>query len=88
MPTLHFPHLRDGAFDPDTMRILTSAFDDAWQSLQGDGIILGADKNAMRDMLAKAVIHTAQLGERDQRRLRDAALAHLAQSSVKRGSPS
>jgi hypothetical protein len=69
-----------GAFDPETMRILTAAFEDAWQSLNGDGIGLGPHTDAMRDALAKSIIEVATDGERDARRLRDAALAPLAQS--------
>jgi hypothetical protein len=56
-----------GAFDPETMRILTAAFEDAWQSLNGDGIGLGPHTDAMRDALAKSIIEVATDGERDAR---------------------
>ena len=78
--------LTNGTFDPDTIRILTGAFEDAWQSLNGGGIGIGPQTDEMRDALAKSIIHVALQGERDQRRLRDSALAHLA-SSMGDGAP-
>jgi hypothetical protein len=38
----------DNAFDPETVRVLTAAFDDAWRELGGRSGI-GPDKHARRD---------------------------------------
>src|SRR5205823_2037350 len=76
----------EAEFDPETVRILTAAFDEAWQSVQSSsGISVPSQgcANAIREMLALRIIDTARLGERDQRRLRDDALLHLAQSNAK-----
>jgi hypothetical protein len=78
------PHLSVHAFDPETIQVLTAAFEDAWQSLAKDGIELGPHTDAARDTLAKGIIHAAQLGERDRRSLRDAALAYLAEANVRK----
>jgi hypothetical protein len=69
------------AFDPDNIRILSNAFEDAWQSLQPPGTTFHLDGQAdqAREILARCIIEMAKLGERDQRKLRDAALAHLAE---------
>jgi hypothetical protein len=64
------------AFEPDTVRVLASAFESALQSLDAfDGEHL--DPYAMRQMLAKRIIELALVGERDMARLREGALAHL-----------
>jgi len=72
-----------GRFDPEAVRVLTTALDEAWQSL------LTADADfrsrghaeAMRELLALRIIEMATLGERDPHRLREDALLHLAQSN-------
>jgi hypothetical protein len=78
-------HARDAAFDPDAVRILTAAFDDAWQSLQTSGASYASDDHAKsaREILAKHIIEMAKLGERDQSRLREGALVYMAQSNLR-----
>jgi hypothetical protein len=72
----------DGSFDPETVRVLTDAFQAAWQALQTNGTTFDGQSDAARELLAKGIIHTARLGERDQRKLRDAALAYLAEVNL------
>ena len=74
-----------GVFNPDDVRILVAAFDDAWRSLLVSGITFESDREskAVRDTLAKHVIDQARYGERDRRRLRDGALLQYAQSELK-----
>jgi hypothetical protein len=64
------------AFDPDTIRILTTAFDAAWQRVQNSGVGFESDHQSeqARDTLAKYIIGQARRGERDGRRLRDGAI--------------
>jgi hypothetical protein len=73
-----------GVFDPDDVRILVAAFDDAWRSLLASGITFGSDREseAVRDALAKHIVEQARYGERDRRRLRDGALLQYAQSKL------
>ena len=74
-----------GVFNPDDVRILVAAFDDASQSLLASGITFESDResNALPDTLAKYIIEQARHGERDQHRLRDGALLQYAQSKLK-----
>jgi hypothetical protein len=74
------------AFDPDSIRILSDAFEDAWQSLQTTGTTFHLDGHADQtpEILARCIIEVAKLGERDRRRLRDAALAHLAEANIRK----
>ena len=65
-------------FDPHAVAVLGSAFDEAWESLQRDNLAPDAGSEAVRDIVAKAIVQVALLGERDRLRLRDAALRHLA----------
>jgi hypothetical protein len=75
----------DEAFDPETVRILTAAFDEAWQSLEKNGVTYATDGHSKetRDRLAKCIIELARAGERNQRLLRDNALLYLAQDNLK-----
>ena len=71
-----------GYFDPEATRILTAAYDTAWQMLKTSGDVLAADFRAAatRDMLAKRIIEMGSQGERNPLRLAEDALAHLAKS--------
>ena len=72
--------LADAAFDADTVALLSSAFETAWDTIQKSGSPLAAAGLAAstRELLAKRIIEMAQKGERDRRRLVEDALAHLA----------
>jgi hypothetical protein len=50
-----------GVFNPDDVRILVAAFDNAWQSLLASGITFESDREskAVRDRLAKYIIEQA-----------------------------
>ena len=85
MTVLSFPVPDDAsAFDPSTVRILSDAFEEAWQALRTTGTTSHTDGHAQqtREILARCIVEIAKRGERDQRRLRDAALAHLAETNV------
>ena len=70
----------DGFFDPEATKILTAAYDTAWQMLRTSGNVLAADFRAAstRELLAKRIIETGSQGERNPLRLADDALAFLA----------
>ena len=62
----------DNAFDPETIALLGSIYDEAIAELDER-----ADLEIVREVIAKRIIHLAQKGERDPIRLRRAALAAL-----------
>ncbi len=72
----------DGFFDPEATKVLTAAFDTAWQMLKTSGNVLAADYRSVstRELLAKRIIEMARQGERDPIRLVDDALTYLANS--------
>ncbi|WP_146604327.1 hypothetical protein [Rhodoplanes roseus] len=73
-------HDAGSTFDQDVISILSAALDDAWKTVQISGAFAGdGDEERARDTLAKQIIEMAKQGERDQRRLSDAAVVHLAQ---------
>ena len=83
-----FPsHSDASAFDPESLRILTGPFEDAWQALQTAGTTFHVDGQTeqTREILARCIIDMAKLGERDRNKLGDAALAHLAEANVRKG---
>jgi hypothetical protein len=72
------------AFDPETVRALGVALDNAWRSLQRTGVYFTSrgHAEATRESLARHIIEQAKGGERDLDRLREDALHNLAQSSI------
>jgi hypothetical protein len=72
------------AFDPQVVRIITVAFEEAWELLtQADSTLAKRRPAATRERLAKRIIELARHGERDPRRLRDSAVLFITQSSLK-----
>jgi hypothetical protein len=60
--------------DPETLRVLIHAFDEAWRDIRA---MLGAeplDPDGMRSALAKRIMAAANEGERDPKRLKLIAL--------------
>lgn len=74
-----------GVFDPEEVRILVSAFEKAWASVQASGAVFdtGTKAASARTILAKHIIAAAKQGERDQGRLRDGALLAFTQSNLR-----
>jgi hypothetical protein len=72
-------------FDPDAIRILTTAFHHAWQRLQNSGVRFDSNHQSerARNTLAKYIIEQARQGERDERRVRDGALLQYARSNLR-----
>jgi hypothetical protein len=79
----HKPH--EGAFNSEEVRILGAAFDEAWKAIQDSGAVFAQDgqAEAMREVIARRIIATASLGERERHRLRDDALLYLARKSCR-----
>jgi hypothetical protein len=71
--------LQEAAFDPETTRILTTAFDKAWDKFKSSGSALAGDACApsTRALLAKQIIETARQGERNIDRLVATGVAYL-----------
>jgi hypothetical protein len=66
-------------FCPETVRLLGEALDEAWRSLQTNGVYFTSrgQAEATREKLALRIIEMAKQGERDPKRLRAAALQRL-----------
>ena len=64
------------AFDPEQTKIMSVAFESAWQSLQAAGSMLALEPQASqtRDAIARRIIELAQLGEFNAEALRERAL--------------
>ena len=62
----------NSSFDPQTLVLLETAFDEAWLTLKSVG-----NKTVKPDELARSVLRTAMEGERDPVRLHDGALERL-----------
>jgi hypothetical protein len=60
---------RTNAFDPQTLVILETAFDEAWLTLKAVG-----NTSVKPDELARSMLRLAMEGERDPLRLHDGAL--------------
>ena len=75
----------DTAFQPEEVRILTAAFDKAWEAVQASGAKFDTKRllEAARTVIAKHIIEAAKQGERDQGRLRDGALVAYTQANLR-----
>jgi hypothetical protein len=62
----------NSSFDPQTVVLLETAFDEAWLTLKSVG-----NKTVKPDELARCVLRMAMEGERDPLRLHDGALNRL-----------
>ena len=60
------------AFDPQTLVVLETAFDEAWLTLKAIG-----NRTVRPDELARSVLRLAMEGERDPVRLHDGAIEGL-----------
>jgi hypothetical protein len=67
-----FPNV---SFDPETVNLLSDAFETAWQRVQTSGNRLARPGYAkvMREVMARQIINLAQHGERDETELSDSA---------------
>jgi hypothetical protein len=74
------PILTNSSFDPEAIKMLAAAFDDAWEVVQRSGSTLSRPPyaGAIREVLAKRIIELAQSGQTDPRRLSEDALQFLA----------
>jgi hypothetical protein len=65
----------DTFFDPETLNLLSGAFENAWQRVQTSGNRLARPgyANVMREVMAKHIVNLAQHGERDEAELSDSA---------------
>jgi hypothetical protein len=61
-----------GPFDPETLIILETAFDEAWITLKNSG-----SSTIRPNELARRICHLAMEGERDPGQLHDRALGEL-----------
>jgi hypothetical protein len=70
------PVTNNSCFDPDAIKCLTVAYEDACTELQV------AVDSSLREIVAKKIIAHAQRGERDPIMLRDAVVAELRQDAI------
>src|SRR5467141_2716426 len=69
-----------GSFDPESLVILETAFDEAWITLKSNG-----SSSIRPDELARRICHLAMEGERDPVRLHDRALLGLMPATTSPG---
>ena len=76
------PLLEQSAFEPETIEMLVSVFEDAWRKVEQSGSKLASPgyKRAAQEIIAKRIIETAQGGESNPRQLADDAVEFLQKS--------
>lgn len=77
---LAFTRSEESAFDPETILILASALDEAWDRLQkrGSRFTRPAYSRATREVIAKRIMEMAQRGVKEHRTLVDDAVQFLS----------
>src|SRR5438093_434136 len=76
--------LTGAAFNPETVKLLMTAFDTAWAQAQKSDSTIALDSraSAAREILAMKIIQSAKLDERDIGHLVKGALEHLSNSKT------
>jgi hypothetical protein len=75
------PFIRsNAAFDPETINILSTAFENAWHRIETSNSRAArpAYSGAMREVVARHIIDMAQSGEREPIKLSNSAVEFLA----------
>jgi hypothetical protein len=63
-----------GAFGPDEIRVLSEALAESWQQVLATGAQFNSHEQLAREKLAKIIVELAANGDRDPKRLVEAAL--------------
>jgi len=76
------PMLAQSAFEPETIAILVSVFETAWQKVEQSGSRFASPgyKRVAQEIIAKRIIEMAQRGGRDPAELAEDAVAYLQRS--------
>ncbi len=76
------PLLAQSAFDPETIKLLVAAFEEAWTKVEQSGSKLAspARRRGAQEILAKRIIETAQRGEREPQQLAQDAVDYLTET--------
>jgi hypothetical protein len=69
--------LVSGAFDPETLTVLSAALDRAWDFVQADAAFATSDPSQLRSALATSIFAVARQGERNVVRLANGAISRL-----------
>ena len=74
------PFPRD-CFDPETLGLMTKAFDAAWEEVGFALVNEDVTPTALRQIMALRIMAAVRDGERDPQRLKELALAAIARGS-------
>jgi hypothetical protein len=65
----------NACFDPETVNLLSDAFEGAWQGVRtsGNRLTRPGYASVVREVMAKHIVHLAKHGQRDESALSDSA---------------
>jgi hypothetical protein len=72
--------IKDACYDPERLKVLFQAFDDAWEELAGDFGDNALAKQAARLKLANVVLDLGRDGGRDPEQIKNSALKTMARN--------
>lgn len=76
------PLLAKSSFDPEFIKTLVTAYEDAWRKIETSGSTFASPRyrRVAKEIIAKRIIDMAQRGEIEPQQLADDAVAYLEQS--------
>jgi len=79
----------DRTFEPEAVKILTDAFDDAWADVEASKAPWATEDYALagRTIIALHIIKTAKAGNLNRHTLADGALMYLTKQKLQRTPP-
>jgi hypothetical protein len=66
-----------GVFSPETVDVMASALDEAWEVFKTGGAQIDGQAEVVRTALAQHIVDMVKQGERDRQRLIEGALLRL-----------
>jgi hypothetical protein len=82
-PLRQFPST--DAFGPESLDVMSEAFDIAWNFVERSSHPQSADRSVLRDSLARNIILSARLGETSKVALANFAIGRLRTETGRRG---
>lgn len=76
------PLLENPSFDPEFIKTLVTAYEDAWRKIEDSGSTFASPRyrRVAQEVIAKRIIEMAQKGKIEVRQLAEDAVSYLARS--------
>ena len=75
------------SFEPEVVALATAVFDRSWSFIERDPLLVGEDRQATQDELARLILQLVRRGEKDLVAIANCAILTLRQQCAARRAP-